>query len=483
MKRKKRFGMFFLTVLMMIAMAGMTFAEGTKGSITIKSTEQGRGYDLYRIFDLTHTNHDNDAFQVGTDSVVYSVNRLWERFFTGAGAKYIVESNSGDLTPIVRNNKVQYINVTKTNVETFSADVLKYALENKVQEERHVVSTADGDLKVENLAFGYYLVYPTDATEKTTYGCLSSLTSTVPDGEVVIKATYPDITKDEDDKSVELGQEVNYTINGVVPDTNGSAEYHYIIYDKMSEGLTFNKDVKVWIEGAEYITDQCAIDYTSEENGFKVTVPVINYQSYIGKTIEVTYSAAVNEKAVAKIEYNRAYLTYGRKPGKLVSTVPKEVEVYTAKIVIDKYDAADPNAKLAGAKFILKNSKGKYYHLANKKVTWAETDSNATAVTTDQNGAANFSGLEDGTYELIEIEAPKGYNLLGKALEITIDGSSATRTDVKSLTYTSRVANNSGTLLPSTGGMGTTILYIAGGILVLAAVVSMAAINKKNMTN
>lgn len=468
---------------MIAVVAGTAFAAGSKGSITIKNTEKGRGYDLYRIFDLTHSNDDNDEFQEGTDSVVYTINSKWETFFAADGVKYISSTNEGGLTPIVINSTVKYINVKKTNVEAFSADVLKYALENNIQKEKHVVSSTGGDLTVENLEFGYYLVYPTDATEKTTYGCLSSLTSTVPNGEVVIKAKYPDIEKAADDKSVELGQEVNYTINGIVPDTSGSAAYTYVIYDTMSQGLTFNKNVNVQIEGKGDVTSECTIDVTTDENGFSVKIPVMDYQAYKGKKIEVTYSAMVNENAVAKIEYNHAYLEYGRDPGQYVTSVPKEVEVYTAKIVIDKYDATDSNAKLADAKFVLKNEDGKYYKLTNNKVSWVETASNATEVTTDENGAAAFIGLEDGQYELIEVEAPKGYNLLEKGIKITIDGSNATRTNLTSLTYTSKVANNSGTLLPSTGGMGTTLLYIAGGILALSAMVLMAVMNKKGIRN
>lgn len=101
-------------------------------------------------------------------------------------------------------------------------------------------------------------------------------------------------------------------------------------------------------------------------------------------------------------------------------------------------------------------------------------------MTTGSDGAANFVGLKDGTYYLEETEAPAGYNRLKDPVTVKINGENATEANPSALTHTEGVANNTGTELPSTGGMGTTVFYVIGSILVLAAVVLL--VTKKRMT-
>ena len=170
---------------------------------------------------------------------------------------------------------------------------------------------------------------------------------------------------------------------------------------------------------------------------------------------------------------------------------------YSSKLIINKVDGASTTTPLQGAKFVLKAktigsatgeshetdlTTGKYYYYDStaKDVKWVEITGNPTleqlaartditVVTTNEQGQANFDGLEDGTYELVEVEAPKGYNLLTSPVEVVIDGADATEADLSPLTVTTPVENNSGTQLPSTGGIGTTIFYLIGAILVLGA--------------
>lgn len=487
MKKMKKLSMFFAAILMMIVMVGTAFAEGTKGSITINNTEAEKEYDLYRIFDLT--------YDETTKAVAYTINDDWAGFFTGNGAKYIIDKQnsnySNKLSPIVvtENNRetVKYLYITDSNVAGFSTDALSYVLDGEAT--AIVTKKADSDsITVENLELGYYLVYPKDAGDiKEGYACLSSLTSLAPNGNVVVKATYPTITKDVDDVSVELGQVVTYTITGKVPNTTGKATYTYKITDHMTNGLTFNGlDTIIVKIGTTDITNK--VVRTDDNNGFILEIPVNDYQDQVGATITVTYTATVNENAISKIEENKAYLEYGHDKDELKKSTEIKKEVYTAKIVIDKYDATSSNAKLANAEFILKNvsessNKDKYYKLENNKVTWVASASDATVKITDKNGAAKFEGLEDGTYHLIEVKAPAGYNKLPDPVEVVINGKKDSEIVESLLTVTVNVPNNSGLLLPSTGGMGTTILYVAGGILVLAAAVMMVLMNRKKAEN
>ncbi len=128
----------------------------------------------------------------------------------------------------------------------------------------------------------------------------------------------------------------------------------------------------------------------------------------------------------------------------------------------------------------------KLYYKADEtsgEVTWvaeADRDTAATKVITDADGAASFDGIADGTYYLEEVKAPAGYNLLTAPVEVTVNGASATTTNLSALTVTKQIENNTGSLLPSTGGVGTTMMFIVGGALALGAAVLF--VTKKRMS-
>ena len=257
----------------------------------------------------------------------------------------------------------------------------------------------------------------------------------------------------------------------------------------MSDGLTFEPDslsVQVGGEVAGDDTFKITTD-ASNSNHIKVDIFVKNFK--IGDPIKVTYKATVNEKAIAVVSENKAKLTYSNDPTNSESknTTPEEiVKVYTSKIVIDKFESGHETTKLPNAKFVLykKVTDGEktsiFYYKWNdtaRKVEWVEDMKAATVVTTDDQGKATFGGLADGTYYLVETEAPAGYNPLTEPFEVKVEGNS---TDTTKLSVTAKVANKTGTTLPSTGGMGTTIFYVLGSALVLGAVVLL--VTKKRMS-
>ncbi len=479
MKKIKKFLSLILAVLMMISMSMTAFAADT-GSITINDTTPEKTYELYKIFDLTQSG----------ENVAYTINEDWTAFFAdgGEGAAYLVGQNleDGSLNPIAVDGVTKYIYITDENVAEFSKAAQEYA------------SGADPDwseeatgetLTAAGLSLGYYLVYPKGAADILEgNACICSLTSTTPNGSVTIKAEYPTIEKTDDKESADVGEIVTYTITGKIPDTTGYNTYTYQISDTMSDGLTFSGPVSVMF-GTETIT-LSDDNYVKEDNGFVLTFEMTEYQDQIGETITVTYEAVVNENAVAQVEKNKAVLTYSNDPKdetSTTSTPPDEELVYTAEIVIDKVDGKT-DAKLANAEFILKNgndASAKYYKYTaateteSAKVEWVDSQDEATVAVTDENGSAVFEGLKDGTYYLVEIKAPDGYNQLTEAVEIVVDGSSATEENLTVLTAAQVVENKSGTVLPSTGGTGTTIFYVVGSILVLSAAVLL--ITRKRM--
>lgn len=305
------------------------------------------------------------------------------------------------------------------------------------------------------------------------------MTTTDPTATIHDKNDVP-FSKTEDKDNIELGGTVTYTITGKVPNTTGFGTYEYIIEDKMSKGLDFNDDVIVKVDGAELAKDKYEYTKNADEKGFTLKIHVMDIQNNVGKTITVTYTATVNSDGVAVISKNEAKLTYSNNPvdSTDTKTISQEQKVYNAKINIVKYDSSpdqspESTKKLGGAKFILKNSDNKYYKYNTTKdvIEWVDK-ADADVFETTIDGKASINGLKDGNYILYEIEAPKGYNPLKDPVTIPINGKDSSGIiQANNLTVGVDIGNSKGALLPSTGGIGTTIFYVLGGVLVLGAAV------------
>ena len=471
MKHVKKLASLLLALVMVCALATTAFAADETGSITVDNPVADQTYTAYKIFDVT--------YNTGKTAYSYTIDSSSQWF--GTVQTYAGTAGNG-LTLTQVNGSTTY-NVSTT--ADFSAPKFADALKKNVAGKTGgIVLTAqnDGTVSATGLPLGYYFV-------ASTSGALCNLTTTDPDVTIHDKNDVP-FEKEGDKGSADIGETVNYTITGKVPDYTGFETYTYEITDTMSEGLTFNKDVKVTIGGTD-VTSACTVTYDvgGNANKFTVSIPVKNYT--IGAEIKVTYSAVVNEKAIAKIETNKAELKYSNNPTNSTSTTttPSDTKVYSSKIVIDKYETGSEDKKLAGAKFVLykevTTDEGaeavttKLYYKWNdtaKKVEWDTDRSGATVMTTNSNGVASFNGIANGTYYLEEIEAPAGYNQLKEPVRVTVNGGTAEA----QLTVTQPVANSTGTELPSTGGMGTTLFYTLGAILVLGAGVLL--VTKKRMS-
>lgn len=235
-----------------------------------------------------------------------------------------------------------------------------------------------------------------------------------------------------------------------------------------------------------------------------------------GSAIVVTYEATLNEKAVIGNPGNPNYVDLEfsnnpnntgdgtEKPDDTGKTPEKVVFVFTYKVDGDKIQANNEKVKLAGAEFQLQRSSDSKWYYVNEKheIEWieydeataTETSKKPTVVKSDINGVFGFEGLDAGVYKLWETKAPDGYdkpsdpftftiratlnNNKLTALSITV-GSAEAQGNTDDGSVKIQIENKKGATLPSTGGMGTTLFYIVGAILVLTS--SVLLITKKRM--
>ena len=472
----KKLAILFATLTMVLCCTTTAFAAGA-GSITVENANNTETYTAYKIFDVVYSG----------EKYAYTIDSANNKWF--GEVKTYADRTDSKLTLTQKQGEDTYVVEFQ---DGFSAPKFAEYLSDKTNSKTDgkQLTVSGGKATITGLDLGYYFV-------KTTTGALCNLTTTNPTVSIYDKNIGPEIEKTQKDENntvitgdVQLGQKINYEITGKVPSTTGYETYTYKITDTMSNGLTFNKDVKVSINGTD-VTNATGITikYTPEaetaKTGFELTIPVKDYKEQVCKEIKVTYTATVNENAVGKVENNTAKLEYSNKPGtnETGTTTPVEKKVYTAKIVVDKVEKGT-GTKLANAEFVLykKDTAGKvtYYKLTEAattepaKVTWVDAFADATVLKTDTNGTAEFIGLPDGTYYLKETKAPDGYNVLTADVEITIAGN---ENDDTTLTHTEKVENNKGALLPETGGMGTI------GLTALAVAVVACALflpKKKN---
>ncbi|MCF2650993.1 isopeptide-forming domain-containing fimbrial protein [Anaeromassilibacillus senegalensis] len=386
---------------------------------------------------------------------------------------------------------------------------------------------------------GYYLVV--DTTENVAAGSAynTALLQVVGDINITVKTDAPTVEKKvlEDDKydqdggygqgyndvaDYNMGDAVYFHLIGSVPDMSRYDTYKYIFHDTLSAGLTLNEDsIKVYVASDKAGTDKAEITgWNNAVNGQSFTVSFTDLKTVSGvsqgKYIIVEYTATLNQNAVVGLDGNPnvVYLEYSNKPDQSGSgdnntgnTPEDKVIVFTYELDTTKVDGQDNTKKLEGAEFKLHNADNKWAIVdTNNKVTgWADTEEDGSALTSDANGLFKVIGLDDGTYYLKETKAPTGYNLLSSKitvvitatttngqtwtdglassaltkLEVTADGTAGTgdtSTGIAGIT----VANNKGSTLPETGGVGTPIFYIAGGVLAVAAAILL--VTKKRMS-
>ena len=472
----KRVTSILLALALLLALAGTAVAAEDKGSITIDNAIVGKTYTIYRIFDLNSHNTDYSAIN-------YTVSEKWTAFFAeGAPGRTYVDID-----------KTYGYVVWKTGASpaNFAAAAIKFAADKGIAHDGQAVA-APGTVKFDDLALGYYLV-------KSDLGALCSLDTTMPN--VIIKEKNSESTVDKqvqedstgdygDHNDADIGQTVNFrtTINVVDGDPK-----NYVLHDTMSAGLTFDPaSVAVTIGERTLAKDT---DYTLVTSGLTDGCTFeVQFKDGVLKpndVVEVAYSAEVNEYAVigGTGNDNKTHLTYSDTPK---STGERLTKTYVWQFDVFKYAMRDgQEIPLAGAQFVLYktvNDEKFYAQVANGKITgWTDDQKYATVFETPDNGKFVIAGLDADTYYLEEIKAPDGYNRLKEPVNVVITANIASgKTVTATITYnetatgTVRIENQTGVELPSTGGIGTTVFYVIGGLLMGVAVVLL--VTRKKMS-
>ena len=506
MRKIKKLTSLILAIVMVLAMSITAFASEVEGgdtnepsttpeapapTTTVGKTD-GHTYQLYQIFTGVYDAESGRLSDI-----------KWGQNGTGTEDQLVGEDVLKELTKLQAN---------ASDSEKLAV-IEKYVnLENAAFSATPVLS--GNTIKYTNLPAGYYLIRDEpNSLDGKEDGAYTFYIVQVTNGtlEVTPKADVPSIDKnivgadsanggDGKGTAVNVGDTVTFKLTSTVPKMKeyGYEKYTYTVTDTMSAGLTFTGDAPIVKVGKDGTTLTNGTDYNCKYDGQVLTVTFVP-ERFIdlteGDPIEITYTATLNDKALTTdVEVNKVKLEYSNDPKSdgTGETPEKEVYVYDFDIDINKYQEGDETQKLAGAKFVLKNEDGQYYKVGDdKKVSWVANKGEATEVETDANGHAKFSGLDSGVYYLEETKAPAGYNKLTKDVTVTIsvtydsDGK-ITSTDVTSTNngqyvHTENINNKKGSLLPSTGGIGTTIFYIIGAILVIGAGIILVV--KKRMSN
>lgn len=493
MKYMKKFMALFATLTLALAMAVPAFAasgtaSSSKGTITIDNAVTGTTYKAYRIFDL-------ESYDTNKDAYSYKLSTKWENFpeYTTT-----IDGNEVSAKDFFSVNSAGYIewNDAKKGAGADFAKLAK-AFVDKNNIECDAKETATGaTVTFTDLTLGYYLV-------DTSLGSLCSLDTTAP--SVTIKEKNSDTTIEKkividgdekvDSNSAGIGDTVNFEITITVKD---GAPTDYVLHDKLS-GLTFDSDsLKVKVGTRELTANT---DYTLVANptdGDSFDVEFINGKLKPNDVVVVTYSATVAADATIAGAGNKntAQLVYNRK-----HSTKEETTTYVWKLNVHKYalDSKNKEVALSGAKFLLYRMDGdtkKYAKLTNNKIDgWVNDKGNATTLETSGTGDILIEGLNEGTYYLEETEAPAGYNKLTEPIEVEITATTSVTSGSETVQYknssetsytpatdaTVKVLNSAGTQLPSTGGIGTTLFYVIGGVLM--AVAAVLLVTKKRMNN
>lgn len=527
MKRIKKLASLMLAAVMVLAMGITAFAAESTVDITVDTTDpegtqsNERTYNYYKIFDasLVEANDaskgvsyylvspTNDEQKAALENIVIDEKAVFSFNKSADQTRWIVNINSKS------DDNSDGIDFSESETGKANSSKLADELQSMVDSNPTLFQKSDDfDAgEAQTVTPGYYLITSSLGTKM--------MLDTFVTQSITEKNEYPSNTKTEDKETAEIGEEVTYTVDVVIPTT--VAEKDIVVVDTISKGLTMNTAITVagdkntgntinslvFAENTSYVA-------TNGEKQYKATIPAATVKANAGNTLTLTYKATVNSNAVVNVpETNKAHIEYDNFVSKDI-----EVKVVTYGFTIKKIDGKDVTTDttdeqkealpvLNGAEFTLWDASTGGNEIkvvaldasgnvisADDTITTvakyrvAENDTEKAQAVKIKAGVATIEGLRnkdldtdgnaiptdgDKKYYLQEEKAPEGYNMLTDRVEVQANST----TSIAGTDFF--VENKTGSLLPSTGGIGTTIFYVVGGILVIGAGILLVA--KKRM--
>ena len=441
-----------LALVMTLAMAAPAFAADD-ASITIDpntpatGSSAGETYTAYKIFDASF---EGDSNKPG--SVSYTIDAS-NPFFNAVKDFELEGQKVFELVQVNASNTYIVKVLKKDFTEDKDAAALATALNAVTGKVAAGTAVADGNNKfvIAGLDKGYYMVTSSLGTK--------IIVETLGKTEVDTKNQYPTMTKVVDKSTADYGETVTYTIAVTIPAT---AAGQIVVHDSLATALTYVDMTAVTGITKQDSTckDACSFEFVLSEDYVAAN---------LGKTVNIVYTAKLNGNvATATAHDNSAWLTYAA-----YTSAKETASVKTFEINVYKYTEKEGvKTGLPGAGFVLMNAAGKYYAIdTDGNVSWVDI-ANATEYSSDENGnVPAFKGLANGTYTLVEKTVPTNYNP-AQNVEIKVENANPGQVEV---------LNQTGIALPSTGGMGTTLFYIVGGLMVVCA--GVVLVTKKRMGN
>ena len=488
MKALKKAMSVLVSLLMIFTFALPAFADSATYTITAPATEHQ--YEIYQIF-------------TGDLSGNILSNVKWGANGTGAKGEAVDSTIITELTGVNTGTDREILNVvepranlkstpvaTITNGATYSAVAGYYLIKDK-----------DGSVTGAD-TYTTYIVKVVDNVPITPKGSVPSFEKKVKDTNDTDGVT----SGWQDSADYDIGDKVPFKLEGTVASNYADyTTYYFAFHDKAEAGLSFNDtSVKVYVDGNKITSGYRVESSPEDKDTFDVVFDDLKTIATVqaGSKITVEYTATLNDKAVlgSQGNVNKAKLEFSNNPNEEQDSSKKpetgetpwdNVIVFTYQVVVNKTKANGD--ALPGAEFTLEKAlKG-----GGKKLVAVVKNTEGTTFT--------FKGLDDGDYILTETVTPATYNTIEPitftvTAEHTVIWSTEARTDILTgltgstadgkVTFTANankselttnVVNQSGATLPGTGGIGTTIFYVIGGLLMAAAAVLL--ITKKRMNS